>query len=128
MGYPKNPEGYPSIEVLRERVETNYLLGDSGCWLWQGYVNDSGYGVLKIRPYRIRAHRASFEVFSGPVPDGLVLDHLCRVRHCVNPEHLEPVTEQVNILSGLEALAVENEEVAWIALQSTNGGLGLVEV
>lgn len=69
---------------------------NSGCWLWLGHVNSQGYGQHKKR----RAHRESYEIHVGNVPDGLVLDHLCRVRSCVNPAHLEPVTNKENILRG----------------------------
>lgn len=71
-----------------------------GCWLWLGEVNDSGYGVIWLGKRRTRAHRFGYELIVGPVPDGLDLDHLCRVRRCVNPAHLEPVTRRMNLLRG----------------------------
>ena len=70
-----------------------------GCWLWTGKTTN-GYGVVDIggRSGRLmKAHRVSYEAFKGPVPDGLDLDHLCRVRNCVNPDHLEPVTRFENL-------------------------------
>ncbi len=72
------------------------------CWLWTGAKKATGYGVFRKhadqnpRP----AHRLAYEELIGPVPEGLELDHLCRVRACVNPAHLEPVTGRVNILRG----------------------------
>ena len=76
-----------------------------GCWLWTGSINESGYGLLieKAGGKQInhRAHRWSYEYHIGPIPDGLVLDHLCRVRRCVNPDHLEPVTDAENIRRGV---------------------------
>ncbi len=75
---------------------------NSGCWLWFGSTGHNGYGRLwENTENRLRAaHRISYEFFIGPVPDGLVLDHLCRVRCCVNPAHLEPVTNEENIRRG----------------------------
>lgn len=63
------------------------------CWLWLGAQDLQGYGRLGAR----LAHRVSYELFSGPIPEGLEIDHLCRVRSCVNPAHLEPVTHQENM-------------------------------
>jgi hypothetical protein len=79
---------------------------DAGCWIWQGTRNDAGYGILTSRGRRLRAHRVSYIAFVGPIPDGLILDHLCRVRHCVNPAHLEAVTQRENILRGESNSAV----------------------
>lgn len=70
------------------------------CWPWSGYINPDGYGRLG----QVGAHRIAYEEVVGPIPEGLVLDHLCRVRHCVNPAHLEPVTSRENTLRG-ETLA-----------------------
>jgi hypothetical protein len=69
---------------------------NSGCLLWMGMVNQYGYGRVKIGGQRTVAHRAAYELACGPVPDGLELDHLCRVRCCINPAHLEPVTHREN--------------------------------
>jgi len=70
------------------------------CWLWTA-SRLKGYGTFWVGPGKfVSAHRYSYEQQCGPIPEGLVLDHLCRVRHCVNPAHLEPVTELVNIQRG----------------------------
>ena len=68
-----------------------------GCWLWQSTTTTAGYPVLKIGRKQFYAHRLSYEWAVGPIPEGLEMDHLCRVRECVNPEHLEAVTHQVNM-------------------------------
>lgn len=73
------------------------------CWVWCARLNRNGYGRLSVGGRELMAHRLSYEAHVGPIPDGLLLDHLCRVRQCVNPAHLEPVTHQVNTLRG-EAL------------------------
>lgn len=70
------------------------------CWLWGGTINLEGYGSIKRNRKRLVAHRVSYEELVGPIPQGLVLDHLCRVRHCVKPDHLEPVTIKENVLRG----------------------------
>lgn len=77
------------------------------CWLWTGNLNPAGYGGFKLARKEVRAHRFAYMALVGPVPDGLVLDHLCRVRKCVNPEHLEPVTLGENTLRG-ETVSARN--------------------
>jgi len=67
------------------------------CWLWTGPVTQSGYGQMTHGGRTTGAHRASYLTFVGPIPDGYEIDHLCRVRNCVNPEHLEPVTHEENV-------------------------------
>ena len=71
-----------------------------GCWLWQGALNHKGYGSFHARGKSYYPHRWSYEYHKGPIPDGMVIDHLCRVRHCVNPEHLEAVTLGENTIRG----------------------------
>lgn len=74
----------------------------TGCWLWQGAIDAKGYGRVYDTPQTSRlAHRIMYVERRGPVPDGLTLDHLCRVTHCVNPDHLEPVTHRENCLRGV---------------------------
>lgn len=76
----------------------------SGCWLWTGSLNNRGYAG-GIAGYA-NAHRFAFEHYVGPIPPGRQIDHLCRVRHCVNPEHLEPVSPSENTRRGLVPLIV----------------------
>ena len=68
------------------------------CWLWTGSRNNMGYGKIKQADRRTMslAHRVSYELLVGPIPEGMQLDHLCRVRHCVRPDHLEVVTNREN--------------------------------
>ena len=75
---------------------------NSGCWLWMGTGDANGYGMFRRTRSRAmsRAHRVAFELFIGPIPATLILDHKCRVRGCVNPDHLEPVTYKENAVRG----------------------------
>lgn len=66
------------------------------CWLWRGSLTTDGYGHIGWR----KAHRLTYTAANGPIAAGMQLDHLCRVRHCVNPAHLEQVTNRTNGLRG----------------------------
>ena len=77
--------------------------GVDACWLWTGCKHPKGYGRFGLGTRSegtIYAHRFAYESEHGPVPQPLQLDHLCRIRHCVRPSHLEPVTSRVNLLRG----------------------------
>lgn len=76
------------------------------CWLWRGGISSSGYGHLVRNGVNYMAHRYAYEQVVGPIPEGLVLDHLCRVPPCVNPAHLEPVTNAENLRRGVNVGAV----------------------
>lgn len=82
-------------------MEKVHFEPNSGCWLWAGADNGAGYGTMTLgHAKRAYAHRISFEIHRGPVPDGMHLDHLCRVRCCVNPDHLDPVSNAENARRG----------------------------
>ena len=78
------------------------------CWLWTGAKTAEGYGEIKIDRRMHYTHRWAYEFCVGPIPEGLTIDHLCRVRHCMNPDHLEVVTRKENILRG-ESPAAQHE-------------------
>lgn len=74
---------------------------ERGCWIWTAYVHPSGYGRFSWEGAKQYAHRVVFTELRGPIPDGQDLDHLCRVRSCVNPDHLEAVTRSENVRRGV---------------------------
>ncbi len=85
------------------------------CWMWIAHVNrHRGYGHFNAGGREGYAHRFAYELLVGPIPDGLELDHLCRVRHCVNPAHLEPVTRRENVLRGQAPSAYQARQTCCI--------------
>jgi HNH endonuclease len=86
-----------------ERFDKLYIPEpNSGCWIWLGALGDGGYGYVFFNGKNSRAHRVSYQIAVGEIPDGLQLDHLCRMRCCVNPTHLEPVTNRENSFRALK--------------------------
>ena len=82
------------------------------CWIWQGNITRYGYGQFSPRRgANHRAHKVAWESENGPVPDGMVLDHLCRNRSCVRPGHLEPVTPRINALRGIGPSALNSRKM-----------------
>jgi hypothetical protein len=74
------------------------------CIVWVGSTNNLGYGIVQVAPGELGlAHRVAYEDANGPIPEGMVIDHLCRVRNCVNPAHLEAVTSGENTRRGKRA-------------------------
>lgn len=70
------------------------------CWPWTAGGDGNGYGYFRVGAKRVLAHRFVYELLVGPIPEGLQIDHLCRVRACCNPDHLEAVTQRENLLRG----------------------------
>lgn len=77
-----------------------YRVQENGCWDWVGAVHTNGYGLFWNNKKLRRAHRVFYEMTRGPIPKGLVIDHLCRNKLCVNPDHLEAVTQKENLSRG----------------------------
>lgn len=85
----------PRIPV---RLWNKILVDENGCWLWTAYIDECGYGRCHFESKKSAgAHRVFYRQTRGPVPQGLELDHLCRTRHCVNPNHLEAITHAENV-------------------------------
>jgi len=99
-----------SAKTQRESTDIRfwkYTMPTEGCWHWIGDLQKNGYGRLGVGRKHHLAHRISYRLFNGEIPDGLEIDHLCRNRSCVNPDHLETVTRRVNQARG-ETLAANN--------------------
>lgn len=104
-------QGYPQkfLSGHSGRIKQKFEVSEYGCWIWKGYLQPNGYGKAfdgkKVR----MAHVVVWEAANGPVPDGLDLDHLCRNRACVRPDHLEPVTRAVNLRRGAGSKLTANQ-------------------
>jgi hypothetical protein len=87
-------------EIQPEDVERFWTKVQTGpeCWTWKATLDRKGYGQFSLGGKTKAAHRIAYMLVQGAIPDGLQLDHLCRVRHCVRPSHLEPVTGRENLL------------------------------
>lgn len=90
----KQPPG-----TLVERITDRCEVGD--CWIWLGGKTGSGYGAIRHDGKNHSTHRAMWQELVGPIPDGYHIDHLCRVRACCNPDHLEPVPPATNVRRAL---------------------------
>lgn len=84
------------VKDSRKRLLSK-ITKTENCWLWNGTIGVYGYGKIYIDGKHKRAHRAVYEALVGEIPEGMVLDHLCEVKSCVNPSHLEPVTISENL-------------------------------
>jgi len=84
-----------------ERFELKIAPGENGCIIWTGAISPAGYGQFCVDGIQVSAHRWSYQRANGPIPAGKVVDHLCRVPKCVNPSHLEVVSQQENTLRGV---------------------------
>jgi uncharacterized protein YcaQ len=89
MGAPRLPAS--------DRFWAKIVSTESGCWIWSASCSRNGYGQLWVDGRLAIAHRFAYERMVGPIPEGLEIDHLCRVRRCVNPSHMEPVTHAENM-------------------------------
>lgn len=111
-----NPRSKPPTKPFDDR----YLVSADGCWVWTGSLNSGGYGRHSLPGRRVvPAHRFAYERAHGPIPDGLHIDHLCRNRACVNPAHMEVVTNTENTRRGLSAKLTKEQAAEIKALAGT---------
>lgn len=92
---------FPILKGEMDRILTKiHFEPNTGCWLWDGSVTHNGYGIFS-RQFGDKTsstviHRMTYRWYKGEIPEDLELDHLCQVRCCANPEHMEPVTNKEN--------------------------------
>lgn len=98
---PYSP-GY--LLLTRERIEANYRVAANGCWEWRGAKTEFGYGKIGLKQngayHSFTAHRVYYYMVKGPIDESLVIDHLCRNPACINPDHLEAVSQRENNARG----------------------------
>jgi hypothetical protein len=98
------PTGVYQRRSLADRFMDKVDAADAGlfgCWLWTGAQTPNGYGVISVEGHLVHAHRVSHQLFKGQIPEGFDVDHLCRTRLCVRPEHLEAVTRRENLVRAI---------------------------
>lgn len=98
-------------EDVATYIDERISEDENGCWNWRLALNTGGYGLCFRRDWRGLAHRFTYTHLVGTIPDGMQLDHLCRKRACVNPDHLEPVTAATNVQRGVRAVNARNYAV-----------------
>lgn len=103
----RRKEGVSTARPSAEERFWAYVEKTETCWVWKGGLSATGYGQFHYEGRNWRVHRYSYTLLVGPITDGLVLDHLCRNRACVNPDHLEAVSNRTNIVRG-QTLPAEN--------------------
>lgn len=95
-------------EIARFKGKT--VENSTGCWLWQGPLDRDGYGTFYFRRRNRRAHRVGYFLLNGPIPEGLVINHTCRNRACVNPQHLHLVDVSANAMKDSSSPAYVNSQ------------------
>lgn len=101
-----------SLEEVRLCVLNHTVENSTGCWIWQGSVNHSGYGMLNFNSKRTRVHRLSYTAFKGDIPEGLLIRHRCHTKRCCNPLHLEVGTNKDNMKDAVvdEVFSIYNQQ------------------
>lgn len=100
-----------AIPFVDKSLFMNKVRKTEGCWLWKGYITGPGYGAVTFPGHSgwFRAHRVSYMLFVGELTQGLVIDHICRNKKCVNPSHLRQVSQRktIKILEKLKEMGVK---------------------
>jgi hypothetical protein len=93
-------------------IKEDLAFDGSYCWVWVRCTQPNGYGRVGLNNEKHTSHRAFYQLMVGPIPEGMELDHLCRVRNCCNPEHLEPVTPRENCMRGVGITSLNAKKTA----------------
>lgn len=106
----KNPTVWQLRRMsLEDRLMARVIMiPESTCWHWTGCIDRDGYAKMSTKNRPTMVYRISYELFVGPIPEGMVIDHICRQRDCVNPKHLEVVTSRENTMRSPIAPAALN--------------------
>lgn len=112
-------------DAQRARVWSRVTLAD-GCWPWTGGIDRNGYGYMWAASTTQTAHRVVYGLLVGPIPPGLELDHLCNIRHCVRPDHLEPVTTAENQRRRRHSHCIRGHELADHNVRVSGGSRGCI--
>lgn len=120
--YHRNHHGRRMDEPLTVEGKFWDRVDMSGeCWLWAGQVNAKGYGILYVAGKNVRAHRLSYELHIGPIPSGLVIDHLCYTPGCVRPDHLRAVTSGMNNQNRSGVMASSKSGIRGVEYRESTG-------
>jgi hypothetical protein len=101
------------IETLKARL-LRQSIDSNGCRVWLGGKGSTGYGYIKIDHSQRLVHRVAYEVYKGAIPEGYQIDHLCKNTSCINPQHLEAVTQRENILRSNSFAAINSKKTECI--------------
>lgn len=110
-----------SAIALQARILEHSTVDAAGCWIWTGAIAKTGYGVAGFAPRTLPAHRVSYIAFKGDIPSGYHIDHLCRVKACVNPSHLEAVTPHINAIRAVSPVGTETGKTHCLRGHEFNG-------
>jgi len=91
-----------------ERLFSKIKCEDNECWTFTGCISNRGYGKMGIGNVTYQAHRVSWSIFKGDLTQGLVLDHICHNRKCVNPDHLREIEQRLNLIENSDSVIAIN--------------------